>query len=234
MTRRRWYAVAAAALALVACGKGGGGRAPAQATAAAVLQLEVAGRVAPIASTFGGEELRIVGTNATEILIDNVPVAAVPVSDGEISAVTPPHAPGAVDVTVLDQVLPDAIEYRAPPALVGVRAADGPTAGTARVSVDGGATLTVKGRDLRPPVDVSVGGVTATVLGVEDGEVSFAAPALAQTGPVAVVVRNEDGLSGTATVTYTDEFSLAPRAAPLDREAAQHLFRRAGFGAAPG
>ncbi|MHC4547876.1 MAG: DUF1800 family protein [Planctomycetota bacterium] len=222
-------------LVLSACS--GGGAIPPSTQPSALLAIEIVGRPGRVVSTLGGEEVRIVGSGldpTSPVRFDDQAAAAVRAEGPDaLIATTPPMPAGVVDLTVGAATLFDALEFQPPPSVTAIVALGGPTAGEPRASVDGDTLMEVRGRDFRPPMTVFVGGRAAGVAHEDAGIVRFLAPAVAGEGVAEVEVRNEDGLFALAALTYTQEFSLAPAADPLDAARAHHLYRRAGFGAAP-
>jgi hypothetical protein len=217
---------------LAACG-GGQAAAPLPVESATLLAIEVVGRPGNVVATTGGEEVRIVGGGLSlDVAFGGTPAAGVRF-EGEdaVVAVTPPMPVGVVDVTVGDRTLVDALEFREPPRVLGLAAVSGPLAGEARASVDGDTLVEVSGSDLRPPLEVSVGGVAVAADNIVGYR--FVAPQQADEGVADVEIRNADGLGALAVLQYTAEFSLAPAADNLDVARAHHLYRRAGFGATP-
>src|SRR5712692_2418408 len=148
--------------------------------------------------TAGGTAVSITGTNfvtgATVTLGGTATTNVVVVSAGQITATTPAHAAGAVNVVVTNpdtQVgsLTNGFTYVAAPTVRSVSPSSGPTAGGTAVSITGtnfvtGATVTLGGTAATNVVVVSAGQITATT------------PAHAA-GAVNVVVTNPDTQSGS-------------------------------------
>jgi hypothetical protein len=125
-----------------------------------------------------------------------------------ITATTPAHAAGAVNVVVTN---PDAqsgtcigcFTYVAPPTVSGIAPTSGPTAG--------GTSVTITGTGFVAGATVTFGGTAATgVTVVNPTTITATTPAHAA-GAVNVVVTNPDSQSGTCTGCFT---YLAPPPAP--------------------
>jgi IPT/TIG domain-containing protein len=129
-------------------------------------------------------------------------------SAGQLVAVAPPHAPGAVDVAVVNPdgqqaVLFSGLAYDAdpprppaagPPVLAGVA----PEAG----SEGGGTVLTLTGSDFDPQASVMLGGSPATVTGRSATSLTVSTPPHAP-GLVDVAVQNPDGQTSTRAGAFT-------------------------------
>jgi uncharacterized protein (DUF1800 family) len=240
MPRRLWAGIA---LFCAACGGGGG------ATAAAALVLdsivvmtEPVGPLSPFGTTAGGDRVEIHGSgfrSGLEVRVGAAPAQVEQVADALVVAVTPPGPAGLATVEVENPngdvaTLPGVFRYIAPPAILSAAAVDGPTAGEARVSVDGNSTLEIRGTDFQDGIEVLIAGKDAAETFVDEGTVRATAPSATGEGAVDIVVRNPEGLSATLAggLFYTQEFSLAPEIAFGDARA-RHLYRRAAFGAPP-
>ncbi|WP_181408820.1 IPT/TIG domain-containing protein [Schumannella soli] len=170
------------------------------------------GSLTPVSGpTGGGTTVTITGTGFTgttgsgAVTFGGTPAASYTVvSDTQISAVTPAHAAGAVDVVVTapggTATQANGYSFRPGPEIVGLTPASGPTAG--------GTSVTIIGSSLTDTGAVSFGGVAATSFVVDsDTQITAVAPAHAQ-GAVDVVVTTPFG--GT---TSTGGFTYLPPAA---------------------
>jgi hypothetical protein len=127
----------------------------------------------------GGQAVTITGSGfsgATGVTFGGVPAASsTVVDDATITAITPPNAPGAVDVTVVDPegngTLPAGYTYLAtPPVAATVAPGSGPDGGGTPVTLTGSGFLGVAG--------VTFGGVPATGLTVvSDTQLTAVTPA---------------------------------------------------------
>nr|WP_247602050.1 IPT/TIG domain-containing protein [Cellulomonas denverensis] len=154
----------------------------------------------------GGTGLTLTGTGftgATEVSIGGVPATFTVASDTEITAPTPAHAPGTVDVVIAlpgaDATAADGFEY--------LEDGSGATVtglAPATTSTAGGGTLTVTGTGLSGATGVTVGGVAAQDLTVAgDGStITVTIPAADAAGPVAVVIEFPAGTLDAGTLTY--------------------------------
>ena len=149
----------------------------------------------------GGTTVTITGTGltgTTDVTFDGVPATGVlVVDDSTVTATTPAHVAGLVDVSVttagVTDTLVNAFTYVAAPTLASV----GPTSGPAA----GGTTVTLTGTGLTGTTDVTFDGVPATdVVVVDDSTVTVTTPAHAA-GTVDVVVTTSGG-SATATAAF--------------------------------
>ncbi len=131
-----------------------------------------------------GSTVTFGGTAATNVVVT---------SDTQITATTPPHAAGLVNVAVtrLDTrtgQLANAFTYYAPPAVTSVEPPEGPVAGGTSVSIHGSA--------FRDGAAVAFDGTPATaVVVVSESRIDATTPAHAA-GTVGVAVTNIDGQSG--------------------------------------
>jgi len=162
-------------------------------------------------SEAGGTPVTIAGTGltgATAVTFGGVPATSVtPVSDTSVTAVTPAHAPGPVDVVVTtpggDGTLPGGFTYTAgtAPTVTSVAPNTGPETG--------GTAVTITGTGLTGATGVTFGGVPATaVTPVSDTSVTATTPAHA-VGPVDVVVTTPGG-AGTLPGGFTYTSGTAP------------------------
>ncbi len=161
--------------------------------------------------SLGGSSVSINGTNffqqgTTRVTFDGMDAAGVYVTDaGKITCKTPPHAAGAVNVTVINPdaqsaTLSGGYTYIAspPPTVTAISPAQGTTLGGTEVNVSGahfgflGATRVI------------FGGVDAVNASVSNtGSIYCLAPPRAAAGTVDVVVVNPDGQSVTLSGGYT-------------------------------
>ncbi|WP_308492505.1 IPT/TIG domain-containing protein [Microbacterium terrisoli] len=157
--------------------------------------------------TAGGTTVTITGTGFTgATAVDFGGVAAgsfTVVSDTQITATTPAHAAGPVDVTVTapgGTSGPGTFTFVAPPAISTIVPDQGPTAG--------GTVVMITGVGLDAATGVTFDGVAGTALSVVAGVITVTTPAHAA-GAVDVVVQSPNGDSAPGTFTY-----VAPPAAP--------------------
>ena len=168
----------------------------------------------PDGSTAGGAPVTITGADfvaGATVTFGGAAATTVSVDgSGTITADTPAHAAGPVDVVVTNpdlqsDTLPDGYAYVAPaaaPTVSSVGPPNGPTAG--------GTPVTITGADFVAGATVTFGGAAAATVSVDDsGTISADTPAHAA-GPVDVVVTNPDLQSGTLPDGYT---YLAPASA---------------------
>lgn len=238
-TRVRAVAFLAVALVVAACG-GSGGPTAAKLT---VLGIEVLtqpqGPLSPFGTTAGGDRVRIDGTGfgpGTAVTFAGAAAAIESVLPERIVAVTPPGPAGFATIGISNATgepvtLAGAFRYIAPPTVASVAATGGPTAGEPRAPV-AGVEIEVTGTGFRDGIEVLVAGVPVTTVLVDDTTARASAPPRSGEGNVDVGVRNVEGFSATlpAALFYTQEFSLRQET-DFDEERAQHLFRRAAFGA---
>lgn len=153
----------------------------------------------------GGTVVRVTGTNfaaLTTVTFGGVPAQRVAFVDAtELEAVSPPHAPGAVDVTVLNDngdmaTLAGAFRYtRAAPTISSLAPASGLTTG--------GVQVNVVGTNFAPTSTVTFGGTPATGVVMASPELlRVIAPAHAA-GAVDVVVTNDDAQTATLSGGFT-------------------------------
>jgi hypothetical protein len=161
----------------------------------------------PIGSTLGGKSVTITGTNltgATAVTIGGTAATDVTVfSDTSITATTPFHAAGAVNVVVTTPggtaTGSGAYTYTstAAPTFTSIAPAAGPTAGGTTVIITG--TNFVTGGSLGVKID----GVAATgVVRNSATQITAVTPAL-PVGAKDVVITNNDGQTVTRTGAYT-------------------------------
>ena len=162
--------------------------------------------VAPASGSIaGGTAVTITGTNfvaGAAVTIGGVPATGISVVNATtITAATPAHAAGAVNVTVTN---PDTqsgtrnngFTYLGPPPVVTSVA---PTSG----STSGGTAITISGGNFLAGATVTVGGTAATGVTVVNSTTITATTAAHAAGAVDVIVANADGQSGTLAGAYT-------------------------------
>ena len=157
----------------------------------------------------GGTSVAIAGTNfvkgATATFGSTAATNVVVVSATEITATTPAHAAGAVDVVVTNPnkksgTLTNGYTYDGPPDPTSVSPSSGATSGETPVTIGGTGFLV--------GATVTFGSTAATnVVVVSPTEITATTPAHAA-GAVNVVVTNPDNQSGTLTNGYT--YATAP------------------------
>ena len=131
------------------------------------------------------------GTPATGVTV---------VSSTSITATTPAHAAGVVNVVVSNAeqqaaTLPNGYTYNPGPAVTAIA----PNNGTAA----GGTSVTVTGASFLPGATLSLGGTPATGLAVVSGTSITATTPAHAAGAVNVAVTNPDGQTGTLANGYT-------------------------------
>ena len=163
----------------------------------------------------GGQGVTISGSGFTAgatVTIGGSAAAGVAiVSPTSITATTPAHAAGAVDVVVAN---PDGQSGRlaggftydvpvlAPPAVTAVSPASGPTGG--------GTMVTISGTGFASGATVTVGGAAAGSVTVASASSITAAVPARSAGSVDLVVTNPDGQSGRLDGSYTYVGSAPP------------------------
>jgi hypothetical protein len=159
-------------------------------------------------TTAGGTSVSITGTNfasGATISIGGIAASNVNVANSTyITAVTPAHAAGTVDVVVSNPdgqsgTLTGGFTYSTPtappPTVTSVSPNAGPTSG--------GTTVTLTGTNFVSGATVSFGGVTGTTVNVTSStSISVVTPAHTA-GTVSVSVTNTDGQSGSLGNAYT-------------------------------
>lgn len=166
----------------------------------------------------GGVPVVITGTGlstATSVTFDGLPATAfVVVDDSTITAVTPAHAAGVVDVVVRfddEASAPLPFTYTAVPAPVGpsttsLAPANGPEAG--------GTTVMLDGSGYTDATAVSFGGLPGTgLVVVDDTRITVNAPP--GTGTVPVTVTTPLGVSSPLAYTYDPPPSAPPVASTI-------------------
>jgi hypothetical protein len=158
-------------------------------------------------TTSGGTSVTITGTGflsgATVNIGGTAATNVVVVNSTSITARTPAHTVGAVNVVVTNTdgqsgTRTNGYTYTSPnpaPTVTGIL----PTSGT----TNGGTSVAISGTGFLSGATVSIGGAAATnVIVVNSTSITASTPAHA-IGTVSVVVTNTDGLSGTRTNAYT-------------------------------
>ncbi|MCY1078835.1 IPT/TIG domain-containing protein [Archangium lansingense] len=161
----------------------------------------------------GGTRVTLTGAHfapGAQVLLGDVEALAVSVTSAtSLSATTPAHAPGKVDVVVRNAdgqgaTLAGAFTYDVPPPPTVVSVAPGNGLST------GGTRVTVTGTGFGPGASVRFGGAVASGVTVtSDTSLSALLPPHAP-GKVNVVVRNTDGQEGTLVGGFTYEAAPAP------------------------
>lgn len=153
----------------------------------------------------GGEAVTITGsgfsaTPPTAVTFGGLSAAFTVDSDTSLSATTPAHAPGPVDVVVeFDDAGTDPVTFTynasAPagvPVIAGISPTNGPEAG--------GQNVTITGTDLGAPTEVLFGSNPATIVSDAPGAVGVVSPP--GTGTVPVTVTTAAGTSSPVAYTY--------------------------------
>lgn len=164
-----------------------------------------------LGSTSGGTVVTLSGTNfvtGATVTFGGAPALTSAVSDDRtISATTPTHAEGMVDVAVVNPdgqsaMLPGAFAYRLPPSLSGINPTSGPSSG--------GTPVTLNGTNLAPNATVTFGGAPASNLTwVSASAMTMVTPAHSG-GGVSIVVTNPDGQSATLPNQFTYQSPQTP------------------------
>ncbi len=146
----------------------------------------------------GGTAVTLTGQNfvsgATVSFGGAAATSVVVVSATQITAQTPPHAQGSVNVVVTNPdgqsaTLANGFTFVAPPTVTGVSPTSGPAAG--------GTAVTITGTNFVSGATVSFGGAAATSVAVVSATKITAKTPPHKQGAVTVVVTNPDGQSGT-------------------------------------
>jgi len=173
--------------------------------------------------TAGGTTVTVTGTDFTDdstVSVDGSdPITPASVSDDgtELTFVTPPHAAGAVDVTVTTPSGtsdPLTFTYNAAPVDAPTATALDPDNGP----VGGGTTVTVTGTDFTDDATVSVDGsdpITPDSVAEDGTSLTFTTPAHAA-GAVDVTVTTAGGTTDPLTFTYNAAPAGAPTLDALD------------------
>jgi hypothetical protein len=140
------------------------------------------------------------GISSPAVTLGGTPATSVTRNSAtQVTAVTPPGAPGLVDVTFINSdgqsvTRPQAFRYVPPPLLTAVSPSRGP--------VLGGTRITITGSDFLPGATVRVGGVPAFGVSVTPTEIT-AVTSAARPGVGNVTVVNPDTQSSTLTDAFT-------------------------------
>lgn len=198
------------------------GALPAQAAVVPrVVAAAAATLIAPTSGTpLGGDTVTITGTGftgATGVTFGGTPATTFTVvDDTTVTATTPAHAPGAVDVVVQQPTgdsAPLTYTFLAPPTVTDVS--------YNRVSEAGGTVVTVSGTGFTGATGVTFGGTAAPAFTVtSDSMITVTTPAHAP-GVVDVVVEHPNGDSQPGSITYVPVTtavitSLSPDHGPSD------------------
>ncbi|MHC4957095.1 MAG: DUF1800 family protein [Planctomycetota bacterium] len=244
MKARILASVCCASLLLAGCGGGGGGAAPADdvPTIVSLLVSTQPSADGPFGTTLGGDQLEITGSgfrNGARVNVGGKNAPVTNVLPDKITCTTPVGAPGPATVVVTNpggasDAVAGVFSYVAPPTISSWTALTGPTAGEARVPIDGNETLELRGTNFKDGVTVTVDGIDVVVTRVSEQRLTFPVPEFSEDRATTLLVRNPEGLTASAPsgLIYTQEFSLAP-ARGISHTRARHLFRRAAFGATP-
>jgi LPXTG-motif cell wall-anchored protein len=166
----------------------------------------------------GGTEVTIIGTGfegTTGVTFDGLPATSFEVvSDTELTAISPAHAPGVVDVTVLHpggDVDAGDFEYLNVPSISGITPDSGPE--------DGGTVVVITGEGFTGADEVTFDGIPATSFTVDnDGQITATTPAHVP-ATVPVVVVHDNGDSAPFAFRYiagTEVTGVTPPGGPLD------------------
>jgi hypothetical protein len=175
-----------------------------------VAPVQVTGVSPASGTTLGGTAVTITGQNfqtGASVKIGGTAATVTAVGATSISAKTPAHAAGAVDVTVTNPdsttaTLSGVYTYVAPVVEVtGVSPSSGTTLG--------GTAITITGQNFQSRATVTIGGAAATVTAVTATSISAKTPAHAA-GAVSVVVTNPDGTSATRSSGFTYVTPVSP------------------------
>ncbi len=151
-----------------------------------------------LGATSGGTAITVRGTGfgaGATVALGGVAASSVAVVDGTtITATTPAHAAGVVDVTVTNSdgqsgTIAGGFTYLVAPTVTGVTPASGPTVG--------GTAITISGANFGAGAAVALDGLPATNVSVLNATTITAVTPAHSTGPVDVTVTNTDGQSGT-------------------------------------
>jgi hypothetical protein len=155
----------------------------------------------------GGTSVTVTGTNfqpGATVQFNNSPSTSVVfVNSTTLTAITPPHGAGVVNVTVFN---PDGQQGTLAGGFTYTLAAPGPTVTSVSPSsgpTSGGTVVTVNGTGFQSGATVFFGGTAAT-LTVFVNSTQLTATTLAEAaGTVSVTVRNPDNLTGTLIASFT-------------------------------
>lgn len=144
-----------------------------------------------VGTSAGGTAITIVGTGflpGARVVIGGERAREVEVLDStRITALTPPHDLGLVDVVVRNPdlpaaILPAAFEFVVGPTVTVMEPSD--------ISMDGGTEFMLTGTGFEPGVEVTINGLPATDVQVMDGETLRAVAPRGVVGPATLVVIN--------------------------------------------
>ena len=159
----------------------------------------------PVGPTAGGTAVTITGTDlsgATAVTFSGVAATGITVlSATTITATTPAHAAGPVDIVVTtpggSATGTRLYTYAGGPAVAAISPASGPTAG--------GTAVTITGTSLSGATSVTIGGVAATSITVLNSTTITATTSAHPAGEVDVTVTTPGGSgTGARLYTYTD------------------------------
>jgi hypothetical protein len=159
-------------------------------------------------STVGGTSITINGSgfqnNATVSLGGSLASSVAVVNSSTITASTPAHAAGTVDVVVTNTdgqsgTKSGGFTYVVPPVAPPVVSTVSPNSG----STVGGTSITISGSGFQNNATVSLGGSLASSVAVVNSSTITALTPAHAAGTVDVVVTNTDGQSGTKTGGFT-------------------------------
>ena len=172
--------------------------------------------ISPTSGTqLGGASVTIVGSNfqsgTTVTLGDSTATSVVVVSSDLITAKTPSHPAGALDVIVtnpngLSDTLKNGFEFIAHPRATSIN----PTSGTEL----GGTSVTIAGSNFQSGATVTLGDSSATDVVVVSSNTITAITPVHPAGTVDVIVTNANGLSDTLKNGF--EFIAHPRATSIN------------------
>jgi hypothetical protein len=152
----------------------------------------------------GATRITLTGTGFTPgstVTLGGAPATQVSyVTATELSALTPPHAPGSVDVVVSSDGVPATLAggftyTRGAPTLVSLAPLSGPTAG--------GTLLTLTGSGFAAGATVTVGGAMATDVVVVSSVLARAVVPAHAAGAVDVTLTNDDQQAATLAAAFT-------------------------------
>jgi hypothetical protein len=161
--------------------------------------------ISPVSgSAAGGTAITITGTGfvsgATVSLGGTAATGVTVVSATSITATTPAHAAGSVNVVVTNSdsqsgTLTNGFTYNPPPTVTAIAPVSGPATG--------GTSVTITGTGFLSGASVLIGGTAATGVSVTSSTSITAVTPAHSAGTVNVVVTNTDGQSGTLTNGFT-------------------------------